>query len=117
MVTMVTFGILFIDSLQLHVGPPVVSFSTVKILFNSSAPTECQLDDLAFSPCKSPYQHLNLKSGQHSVTIKATDDAGCVKKNSITFYIGGKCVFKCNYKCSQSMTYRTRSTKDYINIS
>ena len=86
---MVTVDILFIDSLQLHVGPPVVSFSTVQISFNSSAPTECQLDDLAFSPCQSPYQHLNLKSGQHNVTIKATDKAGCVTKNSITFYIGG----------------------------
>ena len=88
-----TAGVLTSDSLQLHVGAPVVSSNRVEISFNSSAPTECQLNNLAFSSCKSPYQHLNLESGEHTVTIKATDDTGCVKKNSVIFNIGGKHIF------------------------
>ena len=80
---------LSLDPIQLHISSPVVSFSTVQISFNSSAPTQCKMDNLDFSPCQSPYQMINLKPGEHTITIKATDNGGCVKENSATFYIAG----------------------------
>ena len=112
-----TTGVLSSDPLQLQIGPPVVSSNRVEISFNSSAPTECQLDNLAFSSCKSPYQHLNLESGEHTVTIKATDDTGCVKKNSVIFYIGGKHILHGVACVIIHLIFRTRSTKDYFNFS
>ena len=92
--------VLSLDPIQLRVSSPVVSSTTVTISFDSSAPTQCQMDESAFSPCTSPYQHINLESGEHTVTIKATDSVGCVKQNSVTFQIGGiLCRFMCN-SCS-----------------
>lgn len=105
--------VIVLDPIQLRINPPVVIASIVKISFNSSAPTQCKLDAFSFYPCKSPYQKSNLKSGRHTVTIKATDNIGCVKQNSVTFYIGGM------YTCAMVLIYctcRNGTTTDYTNI-
>jgi len=88
-----TISVFPLDPIQLYITSSIVSYSMVKVIFNSSAPTQCKLDNFAFSPCTSPYEHVNLQSGLHTIIIRATDNAGCVKEDSVTFNVGGMCVY------------------------
>lgn len=38
--------------------------------------TECRLDDGGFRPCSSPITYTDLDDGQHTFTVRATDDFG-----------------------------------------
>jgi len=80
------------DPIQLHINSPLVTDNLVQLYFTSSAPTQCRLNQYHYAPCQSPYKQSNLKSGQHTITIQATDKAGCQQEDSVTFYIAGKLV-------------------------
>ena len=80
----------YTDPVQLRIHSPSVTGNSVQLHFTSSAPTQCQLDQYDYAPCRSPYRQTNLKSGQHSITVRATDKAGCQQEDSATFYIAGK---------------------------
>ena len=62
-----TISVFPLDPIQLYITSSIVSYSMVKVIFNSSA--------------------------LHTIIIRATDNAGCVKEDSVTFNVGGMCVY------------------------
>ena len=81
--------LLLTDPIHLQINSPSVTDNSVELYFISSAPTQCRLDQYDYIPCQSPYRQSNLKSGQHTITVRATDKAGCQQEDSTTFYIAG----------------------------
>ena len=43
---------------------------------DSTATFECQLDGGSFEPCSSPQTHSSLVEGEHTFSVRATDEAG-----------------------------------------
>jgi len=60
---------------------------TITFSANSAATFQCQLDNGSFVPCTSSFSYSNLTSGQHTVTIRATNSNGTTSTTSTTFTI------------------------------
>jgi hypothetical protein len=62
-----------------------ISFTTTDS--NGIATLECQLDGGAFEPCSSPVSYSGLSDGEHTVTVRATDNVGNSASASHTWTI------------------------------
>jgi hypothetical protein len=51
------------------------------------ASLECQLDDGAWEPCSSPVSYTGLNDGEHTVTVRATDNVGNTGSASHTWTV------------------------------
>lgn len=74
-------------SVKLDISPPVVDCDTVKISFTSNGITKCQLNQGYFTDCTTPFFQSNLREGDYTFVITATDEHGQVKQDSVTFTI------------------------------
>lgn len=64
----------------LHDGPTLTDDSEFVFSADESATFACSLDGMPFRPCSSPTEYDDLKPGQHTFAVRATDDAGNIDR-------------------------------------